>query len=62
MGKLSTIAAKLGRRGGKARAKKLTPSERTAIARKAVNERWRRWRERNEAEKNDEVLMQKRSD
>lgn len=61
MGKLSTIAAKLGRRGGKARAKKLTQKERSDIARNAVNERWRLWRERNEAEKNDDVPLQGRS-
>jgi hypothetical protein len=33
---------KLGRKGGKARAKKLTPEERSASARKAVQARWAR--------------------
>jgi hypothetical protein len=33
-------AASLGRRGGKARAKKLTPEQRSEIARKAAAKRW----------------------
>ena len=33
-------AACLGRRGGAARAKKLTPEQRSEIARKAAAERW----------------------
>jgi hypothetical protein len=33
-------AAELGSRGGKARASKLTPKERSAIARKAARARW----------------------
>jgi hypothetical protein len=32
----------LGREGGKARAQKLTPAQRRAIARKAAKARWRR--------------------
>ncbi len=31
-----------GRKGGKARASKLSPAERTAIARKGANSRWRK--------------------
>lgn len=50
MGKLSSIAAQLGKRGGQARAKKLTPTQRSEIARKAVQERWRKWREKNAVE------------
>ena len=33
-------AASLGRRGGEARAKKLTPEQRSEIARKAATKRW----------------------
>jgi hypothetical protein len=33
-------AVELGRRGGKARAEKLTPEQRTEIARKAAQKRW----------------------
>ncbi len=43
-------AVELGRRGGKkggpARAAKMTPEERSESARKAVNARWAKWRER----------------
>lgn len=35
----------LGRRGGKARARKLTPEERREAARKAVEARWAKHRE-----------------
>jgi hypothetical protein len=38
-------AVALGRKGGKARLKKLTPERRSQIARDAVEERWRRVRE-----------------
>ena len=38
-------AVELGRRGGKARARKLTPEERTESARKAVEARWAKQRE-----------------
>lgn len=38
--KLSSAAAELGRKGGKARAKKLTPEERSRIAKVAAAERW----------------------
>jgi hypothetical protein len=34
-------AASLGRKGGKARAKKLTDAQRKAIARKAASARWK---------------------
>ena len=33
-----------GLKGGPARSKKLTPEQRSEIARKAVEERWRRYR------------------
>ena len=38
-------AAALGRKGGLARALALTPAQRSASARKAALERWRKWRE-----------------
>lgn len=53
--KISTAAAELGKKGGKARAKKLTAAERSDIARKAVNERWRKRRENSEKSKNNQV-------
>jgi hypothetical protein len=34
-------AAELGRKGGKARAEKLTPEQRSDVARNAANARWR---------------------
>ena len=37
----SSAAAELGKRGGAARARKLTPEQRTEIARKAAAGRWR---------------------
>lgn len=37
---LSSAAAQLGRKGGKARADKLSDAERTAIAKKAAQARW----------------------
>jgi hypothetical protein len=47
-------AVELGRRGGKkggpARAAKMTPEERSESARKAVNARWAKWRERRRRE------------
>jgi len=43
-------AQALGRKGGKARAKKLTAEKRTEIARRAVQERWRRYYARKAAE------------
>jgi hypothetical protein len=37
---IKSAAAELGSRGGKARAEKLTPAKRQAIARKAAKARW----------------------
>jgi hypothetical protein len=37
---VKSAAAELGSRGGKARAEKLTPAKRRAIARKAAKARW----------------------
>ena len=37
---LSSAAAEMGRKGGKARAKKLTAKQRSAIAKKAAAKRW----------------------
>jgi hypothetical protein len=37
-----------GRKGGKARAERLTPQERVAIAKKAAETRWRRKRDTGE--------------
>ena len=39
---LSSAAAQLGSKGGKARAKKLTAEQRAEIARKAAAKRWKR--------------------
>lgn len=50
MGKKVTITVdvtELGRRGGKARAGKLTPAERSESARRAVNARWERYRRKH---------------
>jgi len=41
---LASLAAQLGRRGGKARAKNLTAEERRAGAKKAAQARWSRKR------------------
>jgi hypothetical protein len=40
MTKKNPAAVQLGRKGGKATAKKLTPKERTEAARKAAKARW----------------------
>jgi len=40
-----------GRAGGKSRAQKMTPAERSASARKAIMERWRRYREEHPTHK-----------
>jgi hypothetical protein len=37
-----SAAAELGRRGGKARAEKMTPERRAEVARKAAASRWKR--------------------
>ncbi len=43
----SKAAVELGRKGGKARAKKMTPEQRSEIARKAAAKRWERcWHHR----------------
>jgi hypothetical protein len=39
---LSSAAAELGRKGGKARAAKMTPERRKAIAQKAAAQRWKK--------------------
>jgi hypothetical protein len=39
---LSEALAEIGRRGGKKRAKKLTPEQRRVIAKKAADARWAR--------------------
>ena len=39
---LSSAAAQLGSKGGKARARILTSAERAAIAKKAANHRWKK--------------------
>ena len=38
------LGRKGGKKGGKARAAKMTPEERSESARKAVHERWKRYR------------------
>jgi hypothetical protein len=45
MASKNRAAVELGRRGGKARARKLTPEQRTEAARKAVAARWAKQRE-----------------
>lgn len=39
-----------GKKGGPARAAKMTPEERSESARKAVNACWAKWRERQQEE------------
>lgn len=39
---LSSAAAELGRKGGKARAERMTPERRKEIAKKAAEKRWKR--------------------
>ena len=39
--------SELGSLGGKARAKALTPEQRSQSARDAVNKRWAKWREKH---------------
>lgn len=43
--KLSSAAAELGRKGGKARAAAMPPERRSEIARKAATKRWKAARE-----------------
>ena len=40
--RVKSAAAELGARGGKARAMKMSPEERAAVARKAAQVRWRK--------------------
>jgi len=47
MAKKNQAAAQLGKRGGKARARKLSPVERTESARKAAQARWKKAKERS---------------
>jgi hypothetical protein len=42
---MSKLAKLLGSRGGKARAKNLTPERRQEIAKKAIAARWKRYQE-----------------
>jgi hypothetical protein len=44
---LSKIMAELGRRGGKQRAKNMTPEQRSAAMRKAVQARWKKSKKKN---------------
>jgi hypothetical protein len=46
MAKKNQAAASLGKLGGKARAKKLTPEQRKASARKAAHARWAKKKEK----------------
>lgn len=43
--KRKAFAKNIGSKGGKRRAEKMTPKQRSAQARRAVNERWRKYRE-----------------
>jgi len=47
--------ASMGRKGGRARAKKLSEKELSEQGRAAVQERWRRYREAKAAESGDPV-------
>ena len=42
---VSSAAAQMGRKGGKARAEKLSTEKRSAIARKAAESRWKKRRQ-----------------
>ena len=46
----SELGKKGGKKGGKARAAKMTPEERSESARKAVQERWKRYRAKKSLE------------
>lgn len=52
MKKASKAAVTLGRLGGKARAKKLSKRERSAISRKGGKARWRKKEVKNDSESN----------
>ncbi len=45
----------IGRLGGYARAARMSPEERSEAARKAVRERWRKYREAQAAEERDRL-------
>jgi hypothetical protein len=47
---LSKHLAKLGRKGGKATAKKLTAQQRKESARKAAKARWAKWRAKRKSD------------
>ena len=47
-GKNRMTVSELASLGGKARAKALTPEQRSQSARDAVNKRWVKWREKHE--------------
>jgi general stress protein YciG len=46
---LSKHLAKLGRKGGKATAKKRTPEQRSETARKGALAKWAKWKAENKA-------------
>jgi general stress protein YciG len=48
--KKETYAVKFARKGGKARAKNLTPEQRKEIARKASKARWAKWKAAHKAD------------
>lgn len=53
MGKKSALSkhlAKLGRKGGKATAKKRTPEQRSETARKGAIARWAKWRAKRKSD------------
>jgi hypothetical protein len=51
--KKNPAAVALGRKGGKARAKKLTPEEMSEQNRKAVQARWEKYRAKQDQQKQD---------
>jgi hypothetical protein len=48
MKRKNPAAVALGRKGGRARSRKLSPQERSRIARLAAKTRWAKWRARKE--------------
>jgi hypothetical protein len=53
---LSRAARLLGRKGGEATAQKLSPEQRTANARQAVNARWARVRDAAPEQPDEEIV------
>jgi hypothetical protein len=53
---LSRAARLLGRKGGEATAQRLSPEQRTANARQAVNARWARVRDAELEERDEEIV------